>query len=146
MQAAYKGLGRRGSGKILDLRKFFQEGLRGSERQALGWFGAGPRFSKASTPGGLRHWEALEAEALKRSLFVKGPEGPGSGRPWRPWEGLGVFGKIFEPYLIYEVLVENSFRYRAHRGCYRIRGCAEAGPARSVCLKDSRGKGARWAA
>ena len=35
-------------------------------------------------------------------------------------------------------------------GCYRLRGCAEAGPARSVCLKDSRGIGAahhrRWAA
>ena len=29
-------------------------------------------------------------------------------------------------------------RYRAYRGCYRARGCAEAG---SVWLKDSRGIG-----
>ena len=35
--------------------------------------------------------------------------------------------------------MENGVRYRAYRGCYRTRGCAEAEPARSVWLLDPRG-------
>ena len=68
-------------------------------------------------------------EAERRWIVKRLKSLGGLGRPLEALGGAGRPGSV-------------SFRYRAHRGCYRIRGCAEAGPARSVCLKDSWGKGA----
>ena len=35
--------------------------------------------------------------------------------------------------------MENGIRYRAHRGCYSIRGFAEAGPGISACAIEVKG-------